>query len=105
VFANQAFYNPGPGTVGNLQRRSFNNPSVFGFDASIQKVTRIDEARSLEIRMDVVNALNHPTFYTGESYNQGAPPSRFNINGTNFGRIGFTYFDRRLVQIGARLRF
>jgi len=105
VFANQAFFNPGPGTVGTLQRRMFDNPSVFGLDASIQKITRIRERHTLELRMEAFNALNHPTFYNGESYNAGSPQTQFNINSTSFGRINYTFFDRRLVQLGLRYRF
>ncbi|PWT98709.1 MAG: hypothetical protein C5B51_28600 [Terriglobia bacterium] len=105
VFANQAFYNPGPGTVGNLQRRLFNNPPVFGMDASIQKVTRITERQSVELRMDAINVFNHPTFFAGDSYNGGSPAARFNVNQTSFGRIGFTFFDRRVLQLGLRYRF
>ena len=38
-------------------------------------------------------------------YNGGAPESRFNINQTSFGRIGYTFFDRRVLQLGLRYRF
>jgi hypothetical protein len=105
AFTNQAFYNPDPGTIGNLQRRLFNNPAVFGMDTGVQKVTKIRENQSIEIRMDVLNSLNHPSFYTGESYNAGSPSARFNINSNSFGKIGFTFFDPRLVQLGLRYRF
>lgn len=109
AFANQAFYNPGPGSVGTLQQRLFNNPAVFGLDASIQKVTRITERQSLELRLDMLNALNHPTFYTGTSTSNsvsgGAPDSRFDINSTSFGVIGNTFFDRRILQLGLNYRF
>src|SRR5581483_4668213 len=86
LFAGQAFYNPGPGTVGSLQRRYFNNPSAFSMDSSIQKSTKITERQSIILALDAFNIFNHPTFYTGESYNAGAPSARFNINQTSFGR-------------------
>jgi hypothetical protein len=105
VFANQAFFNPGPGTTGNLQRRMFNNPSVFGMDASVQKVTRIGERNSIELRTEVINVLNHPTFFNGDSFNGGAPETQFNINSTSFGRIQHTFYEPRRVQFGLRYRF
>ena len=104
-FTNQAFYNPGPGTTGNLQRRLFNNPRVFTMDASIQKLTKIGENNSLELRADIIDALNHPTFYTGNNYNSGAPDAQFNINSTAFGRVRRAFFDPRRVQIGLKYRF
>jgi hypothetical protein len=104
LFANQAFFNPGPGSVGTLQRRMFNNPSTFLMDASIQKVTKISERQTVELRMDAINVFNHPAFFTGDSYNGGAPQSQFNINQASFGRIG-NDFGRRVVQLGLRYRF
>jgi hypothetical protein len=105
TFAKQAFYNPGPGTVGNLQRRLFNNPPGFTMDAGIQKVTKIGERHSIELRVDAINVFNHVAFFTGDSYNGGAPASRFNINSTSFGRVGFTYFEPRKLQLGAKYLF
>lgn len=105
AFSNQVFTNPGPGSVGTLQRRFFNNPSAFGLDGSIQKVTRITETHTIEFRAEAVNALNHSTFYTGESYNGGAPQSFFNINSTTFGRVNNSFFGARIMQFGLRYRF
>jgi hypothetical protein len=105
AFSGQAFTNPGPGSVGTLQRRFFNNPSAFDLDGSIQKVTRITENHTIEFRAEAVNALNHSTFYTGESFNGGAPQSFFNINSTTFGRINNSFFGSRIMQFGLRYRF
>lgn len=109
VFSNQAFYNPGPGSVGSLQQRMFNNPAVFGLDASIQKITKITERQSIELRLDALNALNHPTFYTGSNFTNvgtgGGPDARFDINSTSFGVVGYTFFDRRILQLGLHYRF
>ncbi|HEY2013288.1 MAG TPA: TonB-dependent receptor [Bryobacteraceae bacterium] len=109
TFAGQAFFNPGPGTVGGLQRRMFDNPAAVDLDANITKVTRITERQSIELRLEASNALNHPSFYTGANYgfgNQaGAPDARFNINSTSFGRIGSTFYGSREVQLGLHYRF
>ena len=105
AFSGQAFTNPGPGSVGTLQRRFFNNPSAFGLDGSIQKVTRITETHTIEFRAEAINALNHSTFYNGESFNGGAPQSFFNINSTTFGRVNNSFFGARIMQFGLRYRF
>jgi hypothetical protein len=108
-FAGQAFFNPDAGTVGGLQRRMFDNPSDFLLDANIRKVTKITERQTIELRMEAVNALNHPSFYTGANYgfnnSVGAPDARFNINSTSFGRIGNTFTDARRLQLGLIYRF
>ena len=106
-FANQAFLNPGPGQVGTLQQRLFDNPAVFGLDAGIRKAFKVKERHSFELRMDAVNALNHPTFSSGYSIPtlNGGPETRYNINSTSFGRIGYSFFGRRLVQLGLIYRF
>ena len=109
LFAGQAFVNPSPGYAGSLQRRMFNNPSVLGLDANLVKITRINERQSIELRLEAVNALNHPSFYTGANYGfgntAGAPDSRFNINSASFGHIGYTFFGSREVQFGVHYRF
>jgi len=105
TFQGQAFFNPDAGNVGNLQRRYFNNPSVFGLNASVQKVVRITERQSAELRLEAVNILNHSTFYTGDSYDGGAPEARFNVNSTSFGRVGYSFFGPRVVQLGLFYRF
>jgi hypothetical protein len=109
AFSGQAFFNPGPGTVGALQRRMFDNPSVFGLDANITKVTKITERQSVELRLEAVNALNHATFYTGANYgignSAGVPDARFNINSASFGRVGYSFFGPRQVQLGLHWRF
>ena len=109
VFTGQAFFNPGPGTLGGLQRRMFNNPTVFNLDASLTKVTRVTERQVVELRLEAVNALNHASFFSGNNYGfgntAGAPEARFNINSTSFGRIGYTFTSSRQVQLGLIYRF
>ena len=36
-FSGQTFFNPGPGSVGNLQRRMFSGPWLWSWDASAKK--------------------------------------------------------------------
>jgi hypothetical protein len=109
LFTGQAFYNPGPGTVGNLQRRMFDNPPVFNLNANITKITHITERQVVELRLEAVNAINHASFYNGANYgfgnSAGAPDARFNINSASFGRIGYTFNGPRAVQLGLHYRF
>ena len=87
----------------------FDNPAAVDLDANITKVTRITERQSVELRLEASNALNHPSFYTGANYGfgnlAGAPDARFNINSTSFGRIGYTFYGSREVQLGLHYRF
>jgi len=98
-FPGQAFFNPAPGTIGNLQRRSFSGPSVFNLDFALAKITRITEQQSIEIRAEASNVLNHPTWYVTPS---NVDPS---ANSTTFGKITSTFYDRRLIQFSLHYRF
>jgi len=94
-FQGQVFFHPGPGETGRLSRRVFNGPSTFGLDLALIKVMKIQEAHSLEIRMDAANIFNHPTWDVGDQ----------SISSTNFGRISGNLYDRRLIQMSAHYRF
>jgi hypothetical protein len=94
-FSGQVFFNPGPGTIGTLQRRMFNGPWTFDMDAGMQKLTYITEKQTIEFRMEAGNVFNHPTFFVGDQ----------NINSTTFGQIAGTFTDRRVIQFGLYYRF
>lgn len=105
-FAGQVFFNPEPGVPGALQRRMFSGPSVFSFDAGIQKRFNITERHQLELRMEAVNILNHPTFYIGDESDQTNNQTvRFNVNQPTFGNIVESFTDRRVIQFGLYYRF
>lgn len=104
TFNGQVFFNPEPGATGALGRRIFDGPSVFSFDFSVMKQTRLTERYLLEIRMDSSNILNHPTFYVGDE-SAAASLARFNVNSTTFGQVTGTFTGRRQVQFGVYLRF
>ena len=97
TFAGQVFSNPGPGTLGELQRRMFSGPWTFNIDMSLSKSVRIAEHADLRVRMDAFNAPNHPTFWPGDQ----------NINSTSpaFGTIASTFYNPRVMQFGAHLNF
>jgi len=74
--------NPLPGTRGTLGQRVVEGPGRWRFDASLAKSIKITESKSLQVRMDATNVLNHPepqTMITGASL------LNMNINDTNFG--------------------
>src|SRR5581483_4823652 len=89
AFNGQVFFNPGAGTLGVLQRRLFDGPAFFGWDASVLKAVAIRERHTLELRMDAFDLLNHPNFFAGDQ----------NVNSTTFGVVTSTY-GTRLVQFG-----
>jgi hypothetical protein len=98
-FSGQVFANPGPGTIGTLQRRMFYGPWTFDLDAGVQKLTHITERHTLEFRMEVANVFNHPNFTVADQ----------NINSPTFGQV-FSNFSttngfRRVVQFGLYYRF
>lgn len=95
AFTGEIFTNPGPGTLGTLQRRMFNGPWTFTTDMSLKKKIAITEHQSLDIRMDAFNALNHATFWSGDQ----------NINSNTFGLMSSMFYNPRVVQFGAILKF
>jgi hypothetical protein len=50
-----------PGEVGNLGFGNFKYFGNWSLDASASKVFRVRESKSVQIRVDATNVLNHPT--------------------------------------------
>jgi hypothetical protein len=94
-FSGQAFFHPGPGQLGTLQRRMFTGPMWLAFDMGLMKTTQIRERHVIEIRAEAINALNTPAFHIGDQ----------DINSVNFGRITSTVTDPRRIQFGLYYRF
>ncbi|MBI4910221.1 MAG: TonB-dependent receptor [Acidobacteria bacterium] len=93
-FPGQAFFHPGPSTVGTLQRNMFSGPWIFNVNAALIKKTRIRERQSLEFRMDSANILNHPSWVIGGTQRIDSPT--FGILTTAGGRT---------IQVGLRYQF
>jgi hypothetical protein len=66
-----------PGTLGNLGENWLEGPGSFRFDMSASKTVRLSETKSLQVRIDGRNILNHPIL--------GNP--NLDINSANFGQI------------------
>jgi hypothetical protein len=75
---NVILVNPQPGQVGTLGQSTVRGPSRFDLDMNMVKRFRITESKTFELRLDVINILNHPNF--------AAPSTAMNTVGS-FGRI------------------
>jgi hypothetical protein len=98
-FNNLAFTPNLLGTPGNSKRRDFYGPGIDNFDMALHKVTKLTEASSLELRLEMFNVFNHAQFYGGNSVDG-------NI-GDQGGTFGFVTkaADPRIGQIAAKFRF
>jgi hypothetical protein len=95
AFGGQAFFNPAPGEIGTLQRRWFSGPSSFNFDFGLTKRTLIYEGQSIDLRMEALNVLNHPTWFVDDQ----------DVNSFSFGRIHRTANSPRTIQLSLHYRF
>lgn len=103
-FSGQVFFNPGPGTIGTLQRRFFNGPWDFNWDFAVIKNTKITERFNVEFRADFFDVTNHAAFTAGD---EGSIPTNFNVNNASFGKLTQFAFGNpsRVIQFGMYMRF
>ena len=90
-----AFATPGTFTYGNGGRNILRANGIKQFDFSMLKTIAIDEARQLQLRAEVFNILNHPTF--------SAPSTA--INSTSGGQVSSTLNAARIIQLGVKFIF
>jgi hypothetical protein len=69
--------NPKPGEIGTLGARTLNSFGTIFLDGNIQKTFHLTESKSISIRMDATNILNHPQLNS----------PNFAVGGTPFGQI------------------
>jgi hypothetical protein len=55
-----ALQNPLPGNIGTLGERNIPTLGSFRLDANMSKTFQIAESKSLQVRVDATNVLNHP---------------------------------------------
>jgi hypothetical protein len=97
-----------PGVRGNFQTNSLIGFGSWQFDAALSKNINFMEGKSFNLRVDVMNALNHPNVSgaPGLSYdfrNYSVSQPNFDLNSANpFGYIGSKSGHR---VISAKLRF
>src|SRR5262249_26694124 len=59
---NPVLVNPAPGQIGSLGLNTIEGPKSVGLDMNMIKRVRITESKEFELRVDVVNVMNHPVF-------------------------------------------
>jgi hypothetical protein len=98
------FQTPLPGKRGTLGRRSLEQPGRWSLDANLSKTFQISESKSLQIRIDTTNVLNHPSLASGNNLNT---PVEFDAQDANFGQITGTVGKSggRSFQGSLRLQF
>jgi hypothetical protein len=86
-----------PGTLGTLGDRWIEGPGSFRFDLGASKTISIDESKSVQIRIDARNVLNHPIL-GNPSLNINTPATFGQISGTSVtgarqfqGQLRFTF--------------
>jgi len=90
------FTTPGPGDFGNTGRNFFRAPGYFDLDTAFAKNIHVTERYRFQLRADVSNLANHPSF--------DFPTAT--ITSTTFGRIGgATTSGSRKIQLGAKFYF
>jgi hypothetical protein len=97
--------NPKPGTRGNLGQQTMELPGQWSFDTQLSKTVRIAESKTLQIRLDAQNVLNHPNVGIGCTAATG-PQCNPNLNPNDSNPFGFIQSkgDQRR-QFKAMLRF
>lgn len=87
---------PGIADIGATGRNFFRGPGGFNLDAAFLKRTNIREGVNIEIRMDITNLTNTPTF--------GFPTTTFSA--ATFGRIRDSVASQsRKMQLGMKINF
>ena len=97
-----AFSRPAVGTFGDMERNSLRGPGYWRVDASLFKNIPLGGSKSLQIRIESVNVLNH--------VNLGNPDSQVGVpgnNNPNAGRITSTAAGdlQRNVQFAVKFAF
>jgi hypothetical protein len=89
--------NPTTNTVGNAGRNTIQGPSTTRLDATLAKNIRFSESKSLQLRWEVFNVLNHTNFTTFSSLNNtSAVVGQINIGAAR---------DPRTMQLAAKFNF
>jgi hypothetical protein len=87
--------NPVPGKQGSVGQTTVEGPGTIRFDANLSKTFRISESKSVQIRFDATNVLNHPN----------PPDPTFSINSADFGYLVGNKTGNRSFQGQLRLNF
>lgn len=86
---------PAPGTFGNFPLNSLPSTKFFNIDASVTKRLPITETVRFELKVTLINALNHPNFAFGTQ----------SLDSTSFGRITGTTGSERIIHFTSSIKF
>jgi hypothetical protein len=90
------FTAPAPGSIGNTGRNFFLAPTYFQWDSSVAKKFKITETVTFDLRFDIRNVLNHPSFDNPTAV----------INSSIFGRINDSVTNNaRRIQLSGKINF
>jgi hypothetical protein len=100
---------PGSG-FGTANRNPIYGPGINYGDMAIEKDIRIDESKSIELRMETFNTFNHANFANPGGGNSGSSQDASFLSTPTFGEILSvrqltTNGDGRVVQLGAKIYF
>jgi hypothetical protein len=87
------------GTPGTAKRRFFSGPGLNNFDMALLKNVRLDDSKTLQLRLEGFNVFNHTQFFGPQSVD-----GNIGNLGTTFGQI-VNANPPRLVQLGAKFSF
>ena len=90
-----AFAIPATGTMGNHPARSIMGPGFWKVDTALARVLRLDNTRTLELRVEAFNLFNN--------FNWGDPTT--NMNSPTFGQITTQSGDSRIMQFAIKYAF
>jgi Carboxypeptidase regulatory-like domain/TonB dependent receptor-like, beta-barrel len=97
VFNTLLFSLPPLGQMGSAARRFFYGPGIENLDLALLKEVRLTESKSVQIRLEAFNALNHAQFYGPAAVNG-------NISSPAFGQI-VSAAAPRLIQLAVKFAF
>src|ERR1700686_3869970 len=102
-----AAFSPAPGgTLGTCGRNSLRGPGFRQLDASVIKLTKLNERLNLQFRWEVFNVLNHPNFNPSPSSATVTSSSFATISTTPDGlNPGVAQGSPRVMQFGLKLLF
>lgn len=97
AFNTALFSLPALGQIGTAARRMFAGPGIANSDLALLKNFRLSESKSMQIRVEAFNFVNHAQFY-------GAAAVGGNISSPSFGKI-VSAADPRLLQAAVKFYF
>jgi hypothetical protein len=87
------------GTPGTAKRRFFGGPGLDNYDMALLKNVRLNESKSIQLRLEGFNVFNHTQFF-----GPAAVDGNIGNLGTTFGQV-VNADAPRLVQLGAKFVF